>query len=151
MTAAPLHDPAPPIPALRVDVWAAATPGDLWARCRDLLARGDDWGRAVAVGYYARRSGLSSEYLATIGPADLPRVRDDAARLRLWAWQLETRQLEHLTRLAVCRVEDYWRAEDDGRVEDAAAILSEVLSARVVLDAAGAADRLDAILSHILM
>lgn len=150
MSSAPipdLYEPVPPVPALRVDVWAAATRGDLWRRCRSWLDRGD-WGRAVAVGYYLRRIAVDPEALAAVPLRLLP---PDAAQIRLYALALTTAQVEHLTRLALCRVEDYWRAEDDGRVEDAAAILSEVLSARVVLDAAGASDRLDAIISHILM
>lgn len=148
MSSAPipdLYEPVPPIPALRVDVWSAATPGDLWRRCRDLLARGDDWGRAVAVGYYLRRIAVDPEALATV-PAEL--LPPDAAQIRLYALALTTAQVEHLTRLALCRVEDALRAEDDGRPDDADAIRAEVRSARALLAAAGVSDRLDSVCAY---
>ena len=133
-----LYEPVPPIPALRVDVWAAATRGDLWRRCRAWLDRGD-WGRAVAVGYYLRRIAVDPEALATV-PAEL--LPPDAAQIRLYALALTTAQVEHLTRLALCRVEDALRAEDDGRPDDADAIRGEVRSVRLLL-AAGGEDPLD--------
>ena len=136
-----LYEPVPPLPALRVDVYAAATRGDLCRRCADLRARGDDWSRALAVGYYARRSGYDADALATVPLDCLP---PDAAQVRLYALALTTAQRERLARLALCRVEDALHAEDEGRPDAADAIRGEVRSVRLLL-AAGGEDPLDGI------
>ena len=136
-----LYEPTPPLPALRVDVYAAACRGDLCRRCAALLSRGDDWSRALAVGYYARRSGYDADALAE---APLDCLPPDAAQIRLYALALTTAQRERLARLALCRVEGALVAGDEGRPDEADAIRGEVRSVRLLL-AAGGDDPLDVI------
>ena len=129
-----LYEPVPPLPTLRVDVYAAACRGDLCRRCAALLSRGDDWSRALAVGYYARRSGYDADALSCVPLDCLP---PDAAQIRLYALALTTAQRERLARLALCRVEDALAADDEGRPDAADAIRGEARSVRLLLAAGG--------------
>lgn len=155
-----LYVETPPLPMPHPERWAAEQ-GDLWlaARLERTLARGDAWSIASAVGMYARLLEPSAE---KVGEAVRAALAGDvpafAALPRRYALSLQTIQLEHVTRLALVKVEDLMHALDV--LPQGAALASnrtgllelaegreEVEWGRTTLRFAGAADRLTTVVA----
>ena len=155
-----LYVATPPLPMPHLERWAAEQ-GDRWlaARLERTLARGDAWSIASAVGMYARLLEPSAEKAGEAVRAALAgQVPAHAALPRRYAMSLQTIQLEHVTRLALVKVEDLMRALDvlpqgAALAADRTGLLElaerreELEWGRTTLRFAGAADRLTTVVA----